>query len=168
MHTIELIGGEAGLHLHFYGPALDRLARRVVFESAEGGSYRHFGPPKRIAHAVIAPAALKAALADGEEIALLDVRETGVFIRGHLLLAASAPLWRLELLIDRPVPRRDARIVLTDGGAEHDRLAHEAAAKLVRPGWGNVSVLAGGSAGWAEAGYEIFSGSNVPSRPSAK
>ncbi|AOY90639.1 sulfurtransferase [Cupriavidus sp. USMAA2-4] len=164
VHTIELIGGEAGLHLHFYGLALDRLARRVVFESAEGGSYRHFGPPKRIAHAVIAPAALKAALADGEEIALLDVRETGVFIRGHLLLAASAPLWRLELLIDRLVPRRDARIVLTDGGAEHDRLAHEAAAKLVRLGWGNVSVLAGGSAGWAEAGYEIFSGSNVPSK----
>lgn len=164
VHTIELIGEEPGLHLHFYGLALDRLNRRVVFESVEGGSYRHFSPPKRIAHAAIAPAALKAALADGEEIALLDVRETGVFVRGHLLLAASAPLWRLELLIDRLVPRRDTRIVVTDGGDAGDRLAHEAAAKLLRLGWRNVSVLTGGTAGWAEAGFEVFGGTNVPSK----
>lgn len=164
VHTIELIDNVPGLHLHFYGLALDRLTHRVVFEAPEGGTYRHFGPPKHIAHGLIAPAALKAALADGEEIALLDVRETGVFVRSHLLLAASAPLWRLELLIDRLVPRRDARIVLTDGGDDGDRLAHEAAAKLIRLGWRNVSVLAGGTAGWAAAGFEIFSGSNVPSK----
>lgn len=164
VHTIELTGSEPGLHLHFYGLALERLSGRVVFESTAGGSYRHFGPPRRIAHPVIESASLKAALADGEEIALLDVRETGVYVRGHLLLAASAPLWRLELLIDRLVPRRDARIVLTDAGADGDRLAHQAAAKLVRLGWRNVSVLAGGTAGWARAGFELFSGSNVPSK----
>jgi len=164
VHTIELVGEEAGLHLHFYGLALDRLSRRVVFESIAGGSYRHFSPPKRIVHAAIAPVALKSALADGAEIALLDVRETGVFVRGHLLLAASAPLWRLELLVERLVPRRDTRIVLTDGGEDGDRLAHEAAAKLLRLGWRNVSVLTGGTAGWAEAGFEVFSGTNVPSK----
>ncbi|WP_455288019.1 rhodanese-like domain-containing protein [Cupriavidus necator] len=164
VHTIELTGSEPGLHLHFYGLALERLSGRVVFESTAGGSYRHFGPPRHIAHPVIESASLKAALADGEEIALLDVRETGVYVRGHLLLAASAPLWRLELLIDRLVPRRDARIVLTDAGSDGDRLAHQAAAKLVRLGWRNVSVLAGGTAGWARAGFELFSGSNVPSK----
>ncbi|AGW95327.1 sulfurtransferase [Ralstonia pickettii DTP0602] len=164
VHTIELTGSEHGLHLHFYGLALDRLNERVVFESTAGGSFRHFGPPERIAHALIDPVALNAALADGEEIALLDVRETGVFVRGHLLRAASAPLWRLELLIDRLVPRRNARIVLADNGEEREGLAHEAAAKLVRLGWRNVSVLAGGVAGWAEAGFEVFSGSNVPSK----
>ncbi|MFY9513342.1 MAG: rhodanese-like domain-containing protein, partial [Rubrivivax sp.] len=164
VHTIELIDGLPGLHLHFYGLALDRLTQRVVFESTAGGSYRHFGPPKHIGHAAIAPAALKAALSDGQEIALLDVRETGVFVRRHLLLAASAPLWRLELLIARLVPRRDTRIVLSDGGEDGDRLAHAAAAKLVKLGWRNVSVLQGGVAAWAAAGHEVFSGSNVPSK----
>ncbi|QRF62141.1 rhodanese-like domain-containing protein [Variovorax paradoxus] len=161
VHTIELVDGLDGRHLHFYGRALERLEHRVVFEGTAGGSYRQFGPPRNVRHPAIAPAALKAALSDGEEIALLDVRETGVFVRSHILLAASAPLWRLELLIDRLVPRRDTRIVLTDAD---ESLAHQAAGKLVRLGWRNVSVLAGGTAGWAAAGYELFSGSNVPSK----
>jgi rhodanese-related sulfurtransferase/predicted metal-dependent enzyme (double-stranded beta helix superfamily) len=161
VHTIELIGGQDGRHLHFYGRALQLLDRRVVFEGTEGGSFRHFAPPKNIRHPAITPQALKAALQDGEEIALLDVRETGVFVRSHILLAASAPLWRLEVQIDRLVPRRGTRIVLADAD---ESLAHEAAAKLVRLGWRNVSVLAGGTEGWAAAGYELFSGSNVPSK----
>lgn len=161
VHTIELIDGQDGRHLHFYGRALELLDRRVVFEGTEGGSYRHFAPPKNIRHPAITPQALKAALSDGEEIALLDVRETGVFVRSHILLAASAPLWRLEVLIDRLVPRRSTRIVLADAD---ESLAHQAAAKLVRLGWRNVSVLAGGTQGWAAAGYELFSGSNVPSK----
>ena len=161
VHTIELIGGQDGRHLHFYGRALQLLDRRVVFEGTEGGSFRHFAPPKNIRHPAVTPQALKAALQDGEEIALLDVRETGVFVRSHILLAASAPLWRLEVQIDRLVPRRGTRIVLADAD---ESLAHEAAAKLVRLGWRNVSVLAGGTEGWAAAGYELFSGSNVPSK----
>jgi rhodanese-related sulfurtransferase/predicted metal-dependent enzyme (double-stranded beta helix superfamily) len=161
VHTIELIDGQDGRHLHFYGRALELLDRRVVFEGTEGGSYRHFAPPKNIRHPAITPQALKAALSDGEEIALLDVRETGVFVRSHILLAASAPLWRLEVLIDRLVPRRSTRIVLADAD---ESLAHQAAAKLVRLGWRNVSVLAAGTQGWAAAGYELFSGSNVPSK----
>lgn len=164
VHTIELIGEENGLHLHFYGLALDRLAGRVVFESKAGGSYRHFGPPRRLAAPVIVAEGLKAALNDGQEIALLDVREAGVHAKGHPLLAAPAPLWRLELLIDRLVPRRDTRIVLLDSGDNADALAHQAAAKLVRLGWGNVSVLEGGVAAWVAAGHELFSGSNVPSK----
>ncbi|MDM0005855.1 rhodanese-like domain-containing protein [Variovorax sp. J22G73] len=161
VHTIELIGGQDGRHLHFYGRALQLLDRRVVFQGKEGGSFRHFAPPKNIRHPATTPQALKAALADGEEIALLDVRETGVFVRSHILLAASAPLWRLEVQIDRLVPRRGTRIVLADAD---ESLAHEAASKLVRLGWRNVSVLAGGTEGWAAAGYELFSGSNVPSK----
>lgn len=161
VHTIELVGDEPGLHLHFYGLALDRLHGRVVFEGLAGGSYRTFAPPASIRHAVVSPAALKAAVADGEEIAVLDVREAGVYVRRHVLWAAPAPLWRLEGLIDRLVPRRGTRIVLVDGD---EGLAHQAAAKLVRLGWTNVSVLQGGTDGWEAAGYEIFSGSNVASK----
>lgn len=161
VHTIELVGEETGLHLHFYGLALERLTERVAFDSREGGSYRTFAPPASIRHAAISPQALKAALRDGQEITVLDVRETGVFARGHLLFAASAPLWRLQVLIDRLVPRRDTRVVLVDAD---ETLAHDAAAKLVRLGWRNVSVLTGGTEGWAAAGFELFSGTNVPSK----
>lgn len=161
VHTIEVIGSQAGLHLHFYGRALEHLFGRVVFEGNEGGTFKPFGPPKSIHHALVTPQALKAALADGEEIAVLDVREAGVFARRHILLAASAPLWRLEVLIDRLVPRRTTRIVLVDAD---ESLSHQAAAKLTRLGWRNVSVLAGGTEAWAAAGYEVFSGNNVLSK----
>lgn len=115
----------------------------------------------RASHPFITSHGLKAALADGEEIAVLDVRETGVYTHRHILFAASAPLWRLELLIDRLVPRRGTRIVLVDAD---ETLAHQAAAKLVRLGWNQVSVLAGGTDAWAAEGFEIFSGTNVPSK----
>lgn len=161
VHTIELVGEAPGLHLHFYGRGLEYMPDRVVFETLAGGSFRTFAPPKSIRHALVTPLVLRQALADGEEIAVLDVRETGVFAHRHILFAASAPLWRLELGIDSLVPRRSTRIVVVDGD---ESVAHEAAAKLGRLGWRNVSVLAGGTDGWAQAGYEIFSGTNVPSK----
>jgi rhodanese-related sulfurtransferase/predicted metal-dependent enzyme (double-stranded beta helix superfamily) len=161
VHTIELIGGENGLHLHFYGLSLERLTRRVVFESSEGGTYRQFSPPALIRHPVISPQALKQALRSGDELALLDVREQGVFAKKHLLLASNAPLWRLERVIDALVPRRTTPIVLTD---LDEHLAHHAAGKLARLGYSDVSVLAGGTLAWEAAGYEVYSGTNVPSK----
>ncbi|MEB5964631.1 rhodanese-like domain-containing protein [Comamonas testosteroni] len=161
VHTIELVGEQASLHLHFYGCSLDHMPGRVVFEGRSGGSFRTFAPPGGIRHAVITPHSLKAALADGAEIALLDVRDAGVFARRHILFAASAPLWRLPLEVDRLVPRRSTRIVVTDSD---ETLAHTAAHQLIRLGWTNVSVLAGGVDGWAASGYEIFRGTNVPSK----
>jgi rhodanese-related sulfurtransferase/predicted metal-dependent enzyme (double-stranded beta helix superfamily) len=161
VHTIELVGGENGLHLHFYGLSLERLTKRVVFESREGGTYRHFSPPALIRHPVVHPQALKQALASGEELALLDVREEGVFSKKHLLLASNAPLWRLELVIDALVPRRTTPIVVSD---LDEHLAHQAAGKLARLGYTDVSVLAGGTLAWEAAGYEVYSGTNVPSK----
>lgn len=161
VHTIELVGDKPGLHLHFYGLAIDRLHRRVVFEGRDGGTYRTFPPPVLIRHPLLTPQALKEALGDGKEIAVLDVRETGVFAHRHIFFATSAPLWRLELLIDSLVPRSNTRIVLVD---TNEILSHQAAVKLVRLGWRNVTVLAGGTDAWAAAEFEIFSGTNVPSK----
>ena len=53
--------------------------------------------------------ALKAALHDGEEIALLDAREEVPFDARHLLMAACVPLSRMEMLLDACVPRRTRR-----------------------------------------------------------
>ena len=58
--------------------------------------------------------ALKAMLADGGELALIDLREELIFSQGHLLFARLVPLSRLELKFARLVPRRGTRIVLCD------------------------------------------------------
>ena len=116
-----------------------------------------------MASRVLSPEDVRAMLRDGDEIALLDVREEGVFSEeGHPFFANSVPLSRLELMIRDLVPRRGTRIVVLDGGDEG--LAERAAAKLERMGYGNVAVMAGGSKAWAAAGFELFTGVNVPSK----
>jgi rhodanese-related sulfurtransferase len=104
---------------------------------------------------------LKAMLADGGELALLDVREELAFSESHLLLARSAPLSRLELRAPLLVPRRAARVVLVDGG---EGLSERAGQVLLRHGYTDLHVLEGGTRGWAEAGHVLFSGVNVPSK----
>ena len=47
------------------------------------------------------PLAVKAMLADGRELALIDLREELIFSRSHLLWARSVPLSRLELRFAR-------------------------------------------------------------------
>jgi rhodanese-related sulfurtransferase len=106
-------------------------------------------------------AALRAMIVDGAELALLDVREQGVFGRGHLLFASCVPLSRLELMIEDMVPRRSVRTVLCDGG---DGLAARAASCLAGMGYRDVACLEGGIEGWRAAGYVLFSGVNVPSK----
>src|SRR5499433_2430411 len=109
----------------------------------------------------VAPQAVKAMLGDGEELALIDLREELIFSQNHLLFARSVPLSRLELNFARLVPRRGTRIVLCDDG---DGLVERAADILARAGYTNLLALDGGVAAWAAAGFELFSGVNVPSK----
>ncbi len=110
----------------------------------------------------ISPADLHAALQDGDELALIDVREQGVFFHSHLFWAVCLPLSRLELLILDLVPRKSVRIVLCDDGPSG--VAGAAMEVLDALGYGDVRILEGGTAAWAEAGYELYSGVNVPSK----
>lgn len=109
----------------------------------------------------LTPAQLKTAIADGDEIALIDVREEGLFGLGHLLLSSSAPLSRLELLVDRLVPRRSVRLVLIDA---HGEAAPLAAERLHHAGYRHLHVLQGGTTAWTAAGYPLFDGVYVPSK----
>lgn len=109
----------------------------------------------------IDPRALKAALRDGRELALLDVSEDGQHPLGHLFYAVAAPYSRFEAIVARLAPRRSARTVLVDQG---NGVAEKAARILVRNGYGDVAVLAGGAPGWQAAGYVLFQGVNVPSK----
>jgi rhodanese-related sulfurtransferase len=109
----------------------------------------------------VSPRDLKNLLHDGNELALLDVREEGQFGEGHLLFATPLPYSRLEIGIAALVPRKSARIVLCDDG---DGVAERGVARLNAIGYTDVAVLAGGNAAWAAAGYAIFKGVNVPSK----
>jgi rhodanese-related sulfurtransferase len=104
---------------------------------------------------------LRAMLVDGGELALIDLREERIFSENHLLFARCVPLSRLELKMARLVPRRTTRIVLID---DADGLAERATAVLAQAGYTDVSMLDGGNAAWEAAGYELFSGVNVPSK----
>jgi len=109
----------------------------------------------------IDPATLKTWLYDGAEIALLDVREHGVYGEAHLFYSVNAPYSRLEFEALRLVPRRATRTVLV---ADDDASADRAAAALAQLGYDKLHVLAGGTAAWQAQGYALFAGVNLPSK----
>ena len=158
-HTIEVMGTEAALHLHMYGKSLQHMPNRVYFETPAGGTGKTFPPGKIIWCATAQD--IKRMLHDGDEVAVLDVREEGIYAKRHLLLGVSAPLSQLELRVPLLVPRRTTRIALID---DNDGLAQRAAEKLLQYGYSDVRVVMGGVDAWAAAGYEIYSGVNVPSK----
>nr|WP_036595853.1 rhodanese-like domain-containing protein [Ottowia thiooxydans] len=113
----------------------------------------------------VSSATLKAWLHDGQEIALLDVREHGQYGEAHLFYATSVPYSVLEQEVTRLVPRRGTRMVVYDAGdASTPQVAERAAARLVALGYTEVHVLEGGAAAWQGAGYVLFAGVNLPSK----
>jgi len=59
------------------------------------------------------------------------------------------------------VPRKSVRMVLIDAG---DGTAQKAARRLAGMDYTGMSILEGGNAAWAAAGFEVFQGVNVPSK----
>jgi rhodanese-related sulfurtransferase len=116
-------------------------------------------------HGLIAPAIARRWLADGGEIAFIDVREEGLFGLGHPLLASNIPYSRLELEIGARVPRRSTRILLV---GDDDGIVGLAAARLSAIGYGALDAVQGGIGAWAEAGLALFEGVNVPSKAFAE
>ena len=107
------------------------------------------------------PAAVRAMIEDGQELALIDVREELIFSQNHLLWARNVPLSRLELRFARLVPRKAARIILIDN---NDGLAQRAAEILARAGYSDIAYLDGGVEAWEKVGFITFSGVHVPSK----
>ncbi len=104
---------------------------------------------------------IRRALLDGEELALIDTREEGVFGADHILRAVNIPLSRFELDFRRLVPRPGVRLFLVDDDA--GRVAR--AADLAKGyGYRDITTIADIAAQWRAAGYESFSGLNVPSK----
>src|SRR5260370_26006599 len=97
----------------------------------------------------IDPRELHARLMGEVEIALLDVREEGVFGASHILCASNVPTSCFERLVPALVPRRSTPIVLCD---DDETLSARAAARLVAGGYSSVAILRGGVAAWKAAG----------------
>ena len=108
---------------------------------------------------IVTPQAVDAMLADGGELAFLDVREVVPYGGSHPLRAVNIPLVQLELHIDALVPRRGTRMVLTDGG---EGTSARAAARLESLGYSDVGVLDGGAPAWAAAGHRLHEELEVP------
>jgi rhodanese-related sulfurtransferase len=104
---------------------------------------------------------LKARIDGSDELALIDVRDEGVFGARHILLCANIPLSQLELRIPDLVSRKSTPIVFCDAGGG---LADRAAARMADYGYTDIAVLTDGMDGWDAAGLELFSGLNVPSK----
>ncbi|MCG8492500.1 MAG: hypothetical protein MI743_12850 [Sneathiellales bacterium] len=102
-------------------------------------------------------------LSGDEELAFLDVREHGVHSQGHPFWSVPAALSHLELNIERLVPRKDTSLYLLDQG-DGEALAERAANILGSLGYSEIFLVEKGILGWQEAGLEIFSGVNVPSK----
>ncbi len=103
-------------------------------------------------------------LDDGDEIALLDVREAGPYGEGHPLHAANLPLSRLESEIRARVPRLGTRIVLV-AEPHTEALAERRLAEL---GYHAVHVLHGGAAAWAAIGRPLHPSIHVASKAFAE
>jgi len=108
---------------------------------------------------------LKIWLSDGDEIALIDVREHGQYGEGHLFFAVPLAYSVFELGLAALVPNPGVRIVLYDSG---DGVAERAAGRAEALGYRSACVLEGGAAAWRRAGHRLFSGVNVPSKTLAE
>jgi rhodanese-related sulfurtransferase len=93
--------------------------------------------PVQLALRSLPPAAIKAMLDDGTELALIDVREELTFSQNHLLWARNVPLSRLELGFARLVPRPTTRIVLCD---DNNGLARRAAGIVANAGYTDLPI----------------------------
>lgn len=93
----------------------------------------------------ISPDAFRNWLADGEELAVLDIRDADVVGYASPLFATNLPAERVIAEIDRFVPRKIVRTVLADGG---DGAAARLVEELDAAGRSNVFALEGGIPAW--------------------
>jgi rhodanese-related sulfurtransferase len=112
---------------------------------------------------IVTPTDLRNLIVGPNELALIDLREGGIFSKRHLLFAISCPLSRLEILIEDLVPLKTIKLVLC-ASAIDSNMTTTGALRLAKLGYSDVSILEGGIEGWGAHGYELFSGVNVPSK----
>ncbi len=89
----------------------------------------------------------------GNGVAIVDVRETEEFARGHLPGARHVPRGFLESRIDGIVPDRTQRVILYCASGNRSALA--AKTMLDELGYESVESMTGGYTLWKDRGYEV-------------
>ena len=88
-------------------------------------------------------------LADGHELAVLDIRAPDVVGYASPLFATNLPADRVAHELSHFVPRKVVRTVLADGG---DGTAERLVEELTAAGWLNTVALDGGIPAWTASG----------------
>ncbi len=104
---------------------------------------------------------LVTAIGDAEELAIVDPRDHETYSQGHLLWAASLRLDDALVAAEVLLPRRSTPLVIAGQEEEQSRTLQNT---LRGNGWTDVRVLEGGIQSWTDAGHELYSGVNVPSK----
>lgn len=90
-------------------------------------------------------------LADGEELAVLDIRDSATVGYASPLFATNLPAAQVEAEIDRFIPRKSVRTVLADDGSDS---AEQLVERLAQRGRSQLFALAGGIPEWTRDGLE--------------
>lgn len=125
----------------------------------QGYGYRR--QDQEMSAARISVAGVRAALTDGAEVALIDLREFGQYGEGHPFFSVNIPFSRLEADAPRLMPRRSVRCIVFDNA---DGIAGRGAEVLDTMGYTDLHIMDGGALGWAAAGHTLFKGVNLPSK----
>ena len=162
LHSIATEAGVHNLQLHLYGRSFEAQQGRVMVDAQTGHARPFAGHPEvRIPIGRVTAAMARRMTLDGEELALVDLRTVAEHAdQGHPAAASCIPLALLGSQARWRLPNRHARIVLLDD----DDLGNPGQQILRAAGYTRVHVLPGGSRAWADAGYTLFTGFNVPGK----
>ena len=102
--------------------------------------------------AEVDPSEVHDVVSNGNEAAIVDVRETEELSQGHLPGAKHVPRGYLESRIEGAVPDRSQRVVLYCASGNRSALAAKTLQDL---GYEDVASMTGGITLWKDRGYEI-------------
>jgi rhodanese-related sulfurtransferase len=100
----------------------------------------------------LSPRTLRENIETTEPMAVIDVRESLDYVRGHLRESTWVPRRALERRLPDLVPNRATPVVVCDDDGARGELD---ARWLERLGYERVSFLAGGVTAWRRAGFEV-------------
>jgi len=95
---------------------------------------------------------LRTKLEAGEELLLIDCRETDEWDAGHIEQAEFLPLSEFSDAPDKLADKKDSQIIIQ---CRSGKRSMNACRMLEENGFNNLTNLEGGILGWSEEGYPI-------------
>lgn len=93
-----------------------------------------------------------AAIVDGEDVTVVDVREGDEWRKGHLPGAVHVPRGYLEMQAEGKLPNKDAPLIVYCAGGNRSAFATET---LKQMGYSDVRHMSGGFTAWKDTGLKV-------------